>query len=327
MTPQLLASVVAFLAVTLLVYGAAGLWGADRRLVLERLTRHGGQGGVVTGGTAGGPATAALLLEKDYSSFEAFDKMLKKSGYAERVAHDLSRAAVPLRVGEYLLIRWIVAVGVCGVSLMVLHLNVVVGVVLGIGGYFLPRLYVSRKEASRIRKFEEQMVDSLVMMANSLKSGASFLQAMDLVAHEQPVPICQEFSRVVAEANVGASVENSLLDVSVRVRSYDLYLVVTAMLVQREVGGNLSEVLENIAHTIRERQRILRQVVVETAETRLSGYIIGALPIFMLFVMMAISPSYSAVLLTGFGQIFLIVGGIMELLGFFVISRIVDIDV
>lgn len=327
MTPDFLVAIAVFLAVALLVYAVGSIWGADRRLVMERLARHGGTAEVAAAGTAGGTGTATLLVGKEYSSFDAFDKMLKGSGYAERVALDLSRAAVPLRVGEYLLIRWIVALAVCGVSLMVLHLNIVVGVVLGVGGYFLPRFYRSWKEKSRIGKFEEQMVDTLVMMANALKSGSSFLQAMDLVAHEQPVPISQEFARVVAEANVGASLENSLLDLSVRVRSYDLYLVVTAMLVQREVGGNLSEVLENIAHTIRERQRILRQVVVETAETRLSGYIIGALPIFMVFMMMAISPGYAAVLLTGFGQIFLIVGGIMELLGFFVISRIVDIDV
>ncbi len=326
MTPQVLIAVVVFVAVTLLVYAAANTWGAERRFVMARLARHGGATAVAAGGNVG-TAAATLLADNEFSSFESFNRMLKKSGYAERVAHDLARAAVPLRVGEYLLIRWIVAVALCTISLMVLHLNVVVGVVLGVGGYFLPRFYVSRKEKSRIHKFEEQMVDALVMMANALKSGSSFLQAMDLVAHEQPAPICQEFARVVAEANVGASIENSLLDVSLRVRSYDLYLVVTAMLVQREVGGNLSEVLENIAHTIRERQRILRQVTVETAETRLSGYIVGALPIFMLFVMTMISPSYISVLLTGFGQIFLVAGGVMEVLGFYVISRIVDIEV
>jgi tight adherence protein B len=234
---------------------------------------------------------------------------------------------VPLRVGEYLFIRWICALGLYAVSLTFLHLNPVVCVVLGVAGYFLPRLYVSRKEASRVKAFEGELVDGLVMMSNSLKSGASFLQAIDLVAHELPSPISQEFSRVVAEANVGASLENSLLDLSARVRSYDLFLVVTAMLVQREVGGNLSEVLENIAHTIRERQRILNQVRVETAETRLSGYIIGVLPIFMLFMLMMINPSYASTLLTGTGQFFLIAGGIMEAIGFYVIHRIVSIEV
>ena len=176
---------------------------------------------------------AELLLNKEFSSFETFDKLLKRSSYSERVALDLSRAAVPLRVGEYLFIRWICALSLFAAGLTFFRLIPIVCVALGIAGYFLPRLYVARKEASRIKAFEGQLVDALTMMSNSLRSGASFLQAVDLVGHELPAPISQEFSRVVAEANVGASLENSLLDLCQRVRSYDLYLVVTAMLVQR----------------------------------------------------------------------------------------------
>ncbi len=327
MTATLLAPVAAFFAIALLIYAVVGIWGSERRLIASRLARHAVASRTAAGGSAVATAGAELLLSTEYSSFESFDRLLKRSSYSERIALDLSRAAVPLRVGEYLFIRWISALGLYGVSLTMLRLNAVVCVVLAVVGYFLPRLYVSRKEASRIKAFEGQLVDGLVMMSNSMKSGSSFLQAIDLVAHEQPAPICQEFSRVVAEANVGASAENSLLDLSLRVRSYDLYLVVTAMLVQREVGGNLSEVLENIAHTIRERQRILNQVRVETAETRLSGYIIGVLPIFMLVVLMMINPDYASTLTTGTGQFFLIVAAIMETIGFYVIHRIVSIEV
>ncbi|MHB0869168.1 MAG: type II secretion system F family protein [Chloroflexota bacterium] len=327
MTAALLAPVAVFFAIALLVYAVVGIWGTERSLIAARLERYAGASRTATGRTAGGAAGADLLLDKEYSSFETFDRLLKRSSYSERVALDLSRAAVPLRVGEYLFVRWVCALGLYGVSLTFLRLNPFVCVVLGVVGYFLPRLYVSRKEASRTKAFEGQLVDGLVMMSNSLKSGSSFLQAINLVAHEQPAPICQEFSRVVAEANVGASLENSLLDLSLRVRSYDLCLVVTAMLVQREVGGNLSEVLENIAHTIRERQRILNQVRVETAETRLSGYIIGVLPIFMLVVLMMINPGYASTLVTGIGQFVLIAGGIMEAIGFYIIHRIVSIEV
>ncbi len=327
MMDPLLPAAAVFVAVALVVYAVAGIWGGERRLIAARLGRYSGASQAAAGGAEGGSAGAELLLDRGYSSFESFDRLLKRSSYSERVALDLSRAAVPLRVGEYLFVRWISALGLCGVNLTLLRLNPVVCVVLGIVGYFLPRLYVSHKEASRVKTFEGQLVDGLVMMANSLKSGSSFLQAIDLVAHEQPAPISQEFARVVAEANVGASLENSLLDLSVRVRSYDLYLVVTAMLVQREVGGNLSEVLDNIAHTIRERQRILNQVRVETAETRLSGYIIGVLPVFMLVMLMMINPSYASTLVTGVGQFVLIAGGIMEAIGFYVIHRIVNIEV
>lgn len=329
MTLPLLAALVAFVAVAALVYGAAGVSGEERRLLAERIARHTGPLGA-TGATATGSRDASgagLLLDKGYSSFQTLDKVLKRSSYPERVAMDLERAAVPLRVGEYLLIRWIAALALFGASMFVLKLNLVVCVVLGVLGYFLPRFYVSRKRVSRVKKFEDQLVDGLTMISNSLKSGASFLQAIDMVAHEQPAPISQEFARVVAEANVGASLEKSLLDLSARVRSYDLYLVVTAMLVQREVGGNLSEVLENIAHTIRERQRILSQVQVETAEVRLSGYVIAALPVFFLLFMMAINGNYAATLTTGFGQVFLIASAIMEVMGFLVIQKIVSIEV
>ncbi len=327
MTVSLFVPIVVFLAVVLLAYAVAGLWGGERRLIAARLARHAGAPGAATSQGSGSVGGAELLLGKEYSSFQSFDKLLKRSSYPERVALDLMRAAVPLRVGEYLFIRWISALGLAGVGLTFLGLNVIVSAVLGLVGYFLPRLYVSRKEASRVKAFEGQLVDGLVMMANALKSGSSFLQAIDLVAHELPSPVSQEFARVVAEANVGASVENSLLDLAGRVRSYDIYLVVTAMLVQREVGGNLSEVLDNIAHTIRERQRILNQVRVETAETRLSGYIIGILPIFMLVVMMMISPGYASTLVTGAGQFVLVAAAIMEAMGFYVIHRIVNIEV
>lgn len=326
MTATILAPVAVFFAVTLLVY-AVGIWGAERRLIAARLARHAGPSPAAAGELAGGAAGAGILLDKEYSSLESFDRLLKRSSYSEQVALDLTRAAVPLRVGEYLFLRWITALGLFAVSFTFLRLNAVVCVALGIVGYFLPRLYVSRKEASRIKTFEGQLVDGLVMMSNALKSGASFLQAIDLVAHEQPAPLSREFARVVAEANVGASLENSLLDLSLRVRSYDLYLVVTAMLVQREVGGNLSEVLDNIAHTIRERQRILNQVRVETAETRLSGYIIAVLPLFMLVMLMVINSSYASTLVTGTGQFILIAGGIMEAIGFYIIHRIVSIEV
>lgn len=322
----LVAALVSFVAVALLIYAIAAMAGGDRRLVAERLKRHSG----AVAAAAAGPSshgTSALLLEKDYSSFDSLNQMLKRSSRVERIAADLTRAAVPLRVGEYLLLRWVAAIGLYAIGTVILHLNLAVCLVLGVLGFYLPRFYVSYQEGRRVRKFEDQLVDALTMMANSLKSGSSFLQAIDLVSREQPAPICQEFARVVAEANVGSSVESSLLDLAGRVRSYDLYLIVTAMIVQREVGGNLSEVLENIAHTIRERQRILRQVQVETAEVRLSGYIIAVLPIFMLVVMLIISPAYASVLTQGFGQIILIGAGIWEVIGFLVIRRIVAIQV
>lgn len=322
----LLAALVAFLAVTLLALAVYSAATAQRQIVAERLQRHGGTATASATVSPGG-ATAALLMQKDYSTIKTLDRVLKRSNIAERIALDLTRAGVPLRVGEYMLIRWLVAVVLFVVSL-VASLHPLVAVALGVLGFYLPRFYVRRKERQRIRKFEDQLVDGLTMMANSLKSGASFLQAIDLVAHELPAPISTEFARVVAEANVGASVEGSLLDLAERVRSYDLYLIVTAMLVQREVGGNLAEVLESIANTIRERQRILRQVQVETAQQRFSGYIIAALPVVVAVGMFMINPMVPQTLLFHpLGQIALVAAVVMQILGFIIIRRIVDIEV
>lgn len=321
----LLAALIAFAAVALLAYALYSMATAERQLVADRLRRHGSAAVAV-----GAPSTAssALLLEKDYSKIGPLDRALKRSSLAERIALDLARAGVPLRVGEYVLIRWLVGAALFTFIGFVLGWHLITALALGVLGFYLPRFYVKRQEGKRIKKFEDQLVDALTMMANSLKSGSSFLQAIDMVARELPDPISNEFSRVVAEANVGASVETSLLDLAERVRSYDLYLVVTAMLVQREVGGNLAEVLENIAHTIRERLRILRQVQVETAQQRISGYIIGALPIIVMIGMLILNPIYPEILLhTGIGQIILVGLGVMELLGFLIIRRIVDIEV
>lgn len=321
-----LAALVAFFAVTLLVLAIYTTATAQRQLVADRLQRHGGTMAATATVSSSSPA-AALLTQKDYSSIKTLDRVLKRSNMAERIALDLTRAGVPLRVGEYMLIRWLVAV-VLFVGSLVANLNPIVAIVLGVAGFYLPRFYVRRKERQRIRKFEDQLVDGLTMMANSLKSGSSFLQAIDLVAHELPSPLSTEFARVVAEANVGASVEGSLLDLAERVRSYDLYLIVTAMLVQREVGGNLAEVLENIATTIRERQRILRQVQVETAQQRFSGYIIAALPVVVVVGMFIINPMVPQTLLFHpMGQIALVAAGVMQVLGFVIIRRIVDIEV
>lgn len=321
----LLAALVAFAAVALLAYALYATLTSERQLVADRLRRH-GSATVAVG--ASSTASSALLLDKDYSTIEPLDRALKRSNLAERIALDLNRAGVPLRVGEYVLIRWLVGAALFTFVGFVLSWHFITAIALGVLGFYLPRFYVKRKESQRIRKFEEQLVDGLTMMSNSLKGGSSFLQAIDMVARELPPPISQEFARVVAEANVGASVETSLLDLAERVRSYDLYLIVTAMLVQREVGGNLAEVLENIAHTIRERQRILRQVRVETAQQRISGYLIAVLPIVVMIGLLMINPAYPEVLLfTTPGQLILVAAALLQVLGFIVIRRIVDIEV
>ncbi|MHB9092764.1 MAG: type II secretion system F family protein, partial [Chloroflexota bacterium] len=251
---------VTMLAVATLVWAIYAATTARQGQVQERIGQYSGAAAAAQVSRVGLP-----WRDRSLSSIDFLDKLLTGNDYANRAQLDLFRAAVPLRVGEYLLIRWLLA---CALFFVVRAFGVLwpLAVLVGVIGYFLPRFWVSGKERARVRQVDDQLVDALTMMSNSLKSGASFLQAMEMVSRELPAPLAPEFAQVVAEIGVGASVETALTDMSQRVRSYDLYLIVTAIMIQCTAGGNLAEVLGNIAHTIRERQRLLRQVQVETAE-------------------------------------------------------------
>jgi tight adherence protein B len=195
-------------------------------------------------------------------------------------------------------------------------------------GFYLPRIYVGQRKQARLQRFNDQIVDALTMIANSMRSGTSFLQAFDLVAHELPAPISEEFGQVVAEVSVGATIEESLDNLTKRIDSYDLYLVVSAILVQRQAGGKLAEVLDQIGHTVRERIRILRQVQVLTAQERASAVLVGALPIILLVILLAINPSYHGPFLaTTLGRLIMGVGFAFEVFGFIVMNRLAKIDV
>jgi tight adherence protein B len=321
---NLLVPLVTMVAVVAVVWGGYSLVTANRTEMAQRLGKYGGAARAVSFQ----PSRVALpLKDRSMSGFGFLDRLLTGNNYAERVADDLARAAVPMRVGEYLLLRWTVA---CLVFLAVRAIsgNWVLGVLVGAMGYFVPRLWVSRREASRIRQIEDQLVDALTMIANGLRSGSSFLQAIEMVSRELPAPIAPEFGQVVAEAGVGAPVDQALEALAKRVRSYDIYLMVTAMTIQRSVGGNLSEVLENIAHTIRERQRLLRQVQVETAENRLSSYVLMVLPTALLIVISIINPRYvEPLLFEASGRVILIIGAVMQITGYIILRRIADVKV
>jgi len=268
-----------------------------------------------------------LFKRRQYSSIASFDRLLRGRDWGEKLSIELARAALPLRVGEYLLIR-------CVIALVVLLIvrnqsgSLVLGIVAGGVMYFLPVLYVRMRQVKRTRQFDDQLVDALVLISNALKSGYSFLQGMEAIAQEMPEPIGAEFEEALRGIRIGGPVEEALTGIYERVRSADFELVVTAMVIQRQVGGNLSEVLSNIAHTVRERHRILREIRVLTAEERMSGYIVGLLPVLLIILLAVISPGYiSGMVAATSGQVLLGLAFVMDLLGLLVIRKIVDIDV
>jgi len=168
--------------------------------------------------------------------------------------------------------------------------------------------------------------DALGLVANSLRTGYGFMQALDMVSREMPAPIAPEFGRVLKEMNLGLSTEDAMSNLTTRVNSDDLNLVITAVLIQRQVGGNLAEVLDNIANTIRERVKLKGEVQTLTAQGRISGMIIGGLPFALGVFIYVINPGYMQVLFTNpMGKIVLGVAFVSQVFGMLIIRKIVDI--
>ena len=313
-----------FMTSFLLVVALVGALGQSRRMIQQRVAAYGvhGTAGLVDRGEGG-----SVLRQQRLSSIGALDRVLSRRNFAEELSLELARADVPLRVGEYLLIRWLSALLLFAVG-WVLTGNLLLGLVGALVGYFLPQVYVRRAEQKRLHAFNDQLVDAITLVSNSLKSGYSFLQGMEAVTRDMTPPVAQEFGLALQEMYVGARAEEALTNLTRRVRSDDLDLLATSMIIQRTVGGNLSEILDNIAVTIRERLRIKRDLRTLTAQERISGYVIGALPVFLIAIISVLNRSYIDMLFsTTAGNIMLGVAVALELIGFWMISRIIAIDI
>ena len=202
-------------------------------------------------------------------------------------------------------------------------------------GFWLPRFWLNRRKNQRLKAFNGRLADTITLIANALRAGSSFLQAIEMVVRESEPPISTEFGRVIREVNLGLPFEDALQNMVRRVKSDDLELMATAISVQHQVGGNLAEILDSIAFTIRERVRIKGEMRTLTAQQRLSGYVVGFLPIGLTGVLMLIAPSFMdpmfrkppAVFGLPAGMLVLGFGGFMMFLGFMIIRKIVDIEV
>jgi tight adherence protein B len=212
--------------------------------------------------------------------------------------------------------------------------NVLALLVAVLAGWWVPRFYVNRRKGKRLQAFNDHLADTITLIANALRAGASFLQAIELVVRETQPPISTEFNRVIREVNLGLPFEQALSNMVRRVRSDDLELMTTAITIQHQVGGNLAEILDSIAFTIRERVRIMGEIRVLTAQQRLSGYIVAGLPIFLIAILSVVAPGFMApmfgppeIIGLPVGVLMLAFGAFMMLIGFLAIRRIVDIKV
>jgi tight adherence protein B len=268
--------------------------------------------------------------KKPSAMTQRLDRALTARKMGQTWKTELARADLKLTVAEYFAVHVIAAIGLGVLGYFVLFPGqIVMAIIAGVVGIFVPRFYVSYLKGKRLRMFEQQLPDILGLWVNSLRSGYSTMQSMEAISREAPNPSAQEFRRVVQEVQLGIPQESSLSHLYERMPSDDLDLIITAVNIQREVGGNLAEILEVISHTIRERIKLKGEVRVLTSQGRITGYLIGGLPIVLALFLALINPGYMGNLFTDrlCGWPMLAIGLGMIGIGTAVIQRIVDIEI
>jgi tight adherence protein B len=273
---------------------------------------------------SGGGAKGGLVE----GMLEGFNKRLtRKGGRTSGLADELMRADLKLRVSEYV----ILVIGLIVLLVLIIYLrfhNVFLSA-LGIPvGYLAPGFYLKFRQRRRLKAFNNQLGDTIVLLSNALKAGYSFAQAMATIAKSSSPPMSDEFGRAVREMNLGVAVDDALQHMVKRIESEDFDLMVTAVQIHRVVGGNLAEILDTIAFTIRERIRIQGEIRTLTAQARASGYIITGLPFALAIILTFISPSYITPLFHEWlGYVLIGMGLVSIAIGYGIISKITNIQV
>lgn len=275
-------------------------------------------------------SSAGPTFKRSHSSIPTLGKLLSDSPWAESTAISLQQANVRLRVGEYLLVRFLL--GTFAFMIIALFtrfqaLGVVFGIFGAVGVYMLGPFYLRFLRRRRLAKIEKQLVEFLPMLASSLRSGFAFQQGVELAAQQLGPPLGDELTLMLNDSNLGATMEEALLQMGKRVGSTDFDMMITAVLVQRGTGGNLSEILDRAAETLRERERVRGDLQSLTASQRLTGLILSIYPAAIGLLLLLIMPSLWSVMFTEtLGQIFLGVALGLQGLGFLVMQRVMKVD-
>lgn len=269
----------------------------------------------------------ANLRNSDLASLKKVKKNRDKSKHKvlKKLENDLSMSGILIRPSEFLLF-WLVLTLVPSTLLFMLGGNIIFSIILVIFGLLTPPLYVNKKRAKRVELFEQQLIDAISIMSSCLKAGLTFQQALVSISKEMPNPISEEFGRVVKELKLGSSIEISLTRLSDKIGSQNFMMIVSAILIQRQTGGNLSEILTNISGTIKERFKIKNEIKVLTATARTSGLVVGLMPVAIILVFMLFNPDYVTIFFeSNLGIAMIITAIVMEVIGYLVIRKIVNI--
>lgn len=280
-------------------------------------------------------------FDDEYAKQEADDRSSKlgdwvndrmaKSSFGDGIAKELARADIKLKPAEYVASQFIAAIGAGAVAWLIGGRSIIFALLGCVLGWFLPRIYVRMEQSKRLIRFDGQLADMLNLMVNGLRAGYSTPQAMESVSREMPPPICDEFHRVTQEMQLGLPMEVALENLLRRIPSEDLDLVITAINVQREVGGNLAEILDTISYTIRERVRIKGEIRVLTTQAMTSGKFLAMLPLILAAVLWVVNRDYMMEFFNPEtrlpGIIAIVFSGLLVISGYFAMTKIATVEI
>jgi len=305
--------------IALLVVGLIMTNSREQGLLEDRLTQYLGE-----------DSTQEITEDQRRALSDWVTKRVERTSFGSRISQSLARADMKLRVGEYFALIFISVALQGGLAWLLGGRNIISFAIGAVTGYLTPGMYVSRQQSRRLTRFNDQLPDMLNLMVNGLRAGYSTLQAMEAVSKELPSPISEEFRRVVQEMQLGVSMEGAFANLVRRIPSTDLDFVITAMNVQREVGGNLAEILDVISFTIRERVRIKGEIRVITSQVRVSGTILALIPIVLTVVLWFLNPEY-LMSFADAGPFCAIIAAVVVItlisLGYFIMTRIAQIEI
>jgi len=272
----------------------------------------------------------ATLVRRSASSIPAINRWLSTRGYADRWAFELERADLKLRPGEYFLMRVCLAV-VTAVLFALIGRSapaLLIGIVAGGMAYQLPAVWVRLRMKRRIEKINKQLPETIGLIASGVRAGFAFAQSVDVTAQRVGPPISVELNRMLVDINLGASTEDALQAMNQRIGSDDVDIVVTAILIQRNTGGNLAEVLETVTETMRDRERIAGEIKTLTSSQRLTGWVLSLWPAALGLIFFAINPGMMSLMwTTTAGLVLLGIWVVLNTMGILTIRRILDIDI
>jgi tight adherence protein B len=323
-------AILVFAVVAMGVFAVASLMdqrSAQARLLRERLAT------VKDAATQQPSEELALLRDEMLSRIPALDNLLRRSSRISNLQPFLEQADLKIRAGNILVLCVVSGVLLAGAGFLMAGslppkqalLFAIVGLVLGA---VLPYSYASYRRTKRFQKFEELFPEAIDTLARAVRAGHAFTTALELIANELSEPVASEFRKLFEEQKFGLPVRDALMNMTGRMPLVDVKFFVTAVMLQRETGGNLAEILDNLSYVIRERFKIMRQVRVYTAQGRLTMMLLMGLPPVIVVTMLLTSPAFIRPLFSDpIGHFLVVAGIVLQTLGYFVIRKIIQIQV